>query len=120
MPACSMRIQTATDGKDPLFSPLATGIGNPDRALAAASISGRIGANPNALIPVYRSAFYTLRELLFGCAPGVSCPAEEKPGKQSVLNQRSSLEASKGDHSADFRGPLEVDRRCRKTSSSNT
>ena len=78
MPACGLRIQTTSDGKDPLFSPLAAGIGNPDRELAAASISGRIGANPNALVQVYRSAFDTLRELLFGCAPGVSCPARRE------------------------------------------
>ena len=108
MPGCGIRTQTTSDGKDPLFSPLAAGIGKPDRALAAASISGRIGANPDSLIRVYRSAFDTLRELLFNCAPGVSCPAEEKPGKQSVLNQPSSLEASKGDHSADLRGPLRI------------
>ncbi len=108
MPGCGMRIHTTSEGKDPLFSPLAAGIGNPDRALAVASISGRIGANPNALVQVYRSAIDTLRELLFGCAPGASCPAEDKPGKQSVLKQPSSLEASKGDHSADLRGPLRI------------
>jgi 4-phytase / acid phosphatase len=108
MPGCGIRTQTTSDGNDPLFSPLAAGIGKPDRALAAASISGRIGATPDSLIRVYRSAFDTLRELLFNCAPGVSCPAEEKPGKQSVLNQPSSHEASKGDHSADLRGPLRI------------
>jgi 4-phytase / acid phosphatase len=108
MPGCGLRTQTAGGEKDPLFSPLAAGIGSPDRALAAASISGRIGANPNALISVYRSAFETLHELLFGCAPGVSCSAEEKPGKESVSKQLSSLEASKGDHSADLRGPLRI------------
>jgi 4-phytase/acid phosphatase len=108
MPSCGLRPQTVSDGKDPLFSPLAAGISNPDRAMAVASISGRIGANPDALTQVYRSAFDTLRELLFGCAPGVSCPAEEKPGKQSVLKQPASLEASKGDHSAELRGPLRI------------
>ena len=108
MPGCGMRVQTASGGKDPLFSPLAAGIGKPDQALAVASISGRIGANPDALTQVYWSAFDTLRELLWGCAPGESCPAEEKPGKQSVLKQPSSLEASKGDHAADLRGPLRV------------
>jgi 4-phytase/acid phosphatase len=108
MPGCGMRTQTVSDGKDPLFSPLAAGIGNPEHAVAVASISGRIGANPDALVQVYRSSFDTLRELLFGCAPGASCPGEEKPGKQSVLKQLSSLEASKGDHSADLRGPLRI------------
>ena len=108
MPGCGMRPQTVSDGKDPLFSPLAAGISNPDRAMAVASISGRIGANPDALVQVYRSAFDTLREVLFSCAPGVSCPAETKAGKQSVLQQPSSLEASKGDHSAELLGPLRI------------
>jgi 4-phytase / acid phosphatase len=108
MPACGLGTQTVGDRKDPLFSPLAAGIGNPDRARAVASISGRIGANPDALAGVYKPAFDTLRELLFGCAPGTSCPAEEKPGKRSVLKQPSSLETSKGDHAPDLRGPLRI------------
>jgi 4-phytase / acid phosphatase len=108
MHGCGIRIQTSGEGKDPLFSPFAAGVGKPDRALAAASIYGRIGANPDALIPLYQAAFDTLRGLLFDCAPGVSCPAEDKDGKQSVLKQPSSLEASKGDHSADLRGPLRI------------
>jgi 4-phytase/acid phosphatase len=108
MPACGLHTQTVGDGKDPLFSPLAAGIGNPDRAMAVASISGRIGANPDALIRVYQPAFDTLRELLFGCPPGTSCPADGKPGKRSVLRETSLLEASRGDHAADLRGPLRI------------
>jgi hypothetical protein len=46
--------------------------------------------------------------VLFGCVPGTSCPAEEKPSKRSVLKQPSSLEASNGDHAADLRGPLRI------------
>jgi len=107
-PECGTRTQTVSDGKDPLFSPLAAGVGHPDRALALASISGRIGGNPEALVQVYRSAFDTLREILFGCAPNASCPAEEQAGKRSVVKEPSSLEAGKGDHSADLRGPLRI------------
>ena len=106
MPGCSVNLQTVSGRENPLFKPLSAGIGAPDRALAAASISGRIGANPNALVGAYRQAFDTLREVLFGCAPGAPCPAEEKPGKRSVLNQPSSVEAGKGEHAADLRGPL--------------
>lgn len=108
MPECGINVHNVSGGKDPLFSPLSAGMGNPDLALAVASISGRIGANPSALVGIYRHAFDTLRELLFGCAPGISCPAEDKPGKRSVLNQPSSLEAGKGDHAADLRGPLRI------------
>jgi len=106
MPGCSVDVNSVSGGEDPLFSPLSAGIGRPDRALAAASICGRIGANPNALVGIYRQAFDTLREILFGCTPGTSCPAEEAPGKRSVLKQPSSVEAGKGDHAADLRGPL--------------
>ena len=108
MPGCSLDIHSVSDKKDPLFSPLSAGIAKPDRALAAASISGRIGANPNALTGVYRQAFGTLREVLFGCAPDATCPEEQKPGKRSVMNQPSSVEAGEGDHAADLRGPLRI------------
>jgi 4-phytase / acid phosphatase len=108
MPGCSVDVQTVTSGGDPLFSPLSAGVAKPDRALAAASISGRIGANPRALVEAYRQPFGTLREILFGCAPATPCLPEEKPGKRSVLEQPSSVEESKGDHAADLRGPLRI------------
>ena len=108
MPGCSVDVQAVSSGEDPLFSPLSAGIAKPERALAAASISGRIGANPSALIRVYGQAFGTLREVLFGCAPATPCPPEEKPGKRSVLEQPPSVEDGKGDHAADLRGPLRI------------
>jgi 4-phytase/acid phosphatase len=108
MPGCNLNVHSVSDKKDPLFSPLSAGIAKPDRALAAASISGRIGANPNALVGTYRQALGTLREVLFGCAPDTTCPAEEKPGKRSVMNQPASVEAGEGDHAADLRGPLRI------------
>jgi 4-phytase/acid phosphatase len=108
MPGCSVDVQAVSSGEDPLFSPLSAGIAKPDRALAAASISGRIGANPSALVRVYGQAFGTLREVLFGCAPATPCPPEKKPGKRSVLEQPPSVEEGKGDHAADLRGPLRI------------
>jgi 4-phytase / acid phosphatase len=106
MPGCNVEVQTIGEGKDPLFSPRAAGIGKPDRALAAASISGRIGANPTALVAIHRHAFDSLREVLFGCAPDASCPAENKAGKQILLTQSSVVQAGQGDHAADLQGPL--------------
>jgi 4-phytase/acid phosphatase len=108
MPGCSVKVHSVSNNKDPLFSPLSAGIAQPDRALAAASIAGRIGANPNALTAVYRHAFGMLREVLFGCAPETTCPAEQGPGKRSVLSQPASVEAGEGDHAADLRGPLRI------------
>jgi 4-phytase / acid phosphatase len=107
MPGCDVDVQSASSAEDLLFSPL-SGVAKPDGALAAASISGRIGANPSALAGLYRQAFGTLREVLFGCAPATPCPPEEKLGKRSVLEQPSSVEESQGDHAADLRGPLRI------------
>src|SRR5437667_5179257 len=106
LPGCDVEVQTVGEGKDPLFTSWVAGVGKPDRALAAASISGRIGANPTALAAIHRHAFDTLREVLFSCAPDASCSAEDQPGKQSLLKQPSVVEAGKGDHAADLQGPL--------------
>ena len=108
MPGCNVDVQTVNGGADPLFNPLGAGIAKPDRALAAASISGRIGANPSALVSAYRQEFATLREVLFGCAPAKLCPLEEKPGKRSILEQPSRVLESKGDNPADLQGPLRI------------
>jgi 4-phytase / acid phosphatase len=108
MSGCSVEVQTVDERKDPLFSPWVAGVGRPDRVLAAQSISGRIGDNPTALVAIYRHEFDTLRGVLFGCAPDLSCEAEDQPGKQALLKQRSVVEAGKGDHAADLQGPLKT------------
>jgi 4-phytase / acid phosphatase len=108
MPGCRLNVHFVSGRRDPLFSPMSAGIAKPDRALAAASISGRIGANPNALIGAYRQAFGTLREVLLGCAPDTTCAAEQQPGKRSVMSQPSAVEAGEGDHPADLKGPLRI------------
>jgi 4-phytase/acid phosphatase len=108
MPDCSLNVEVVSDGKDPLFSPLAAGIGKPDRTLAASAISGRIGENPNAMVGAYQQTFDTLREVLFGCARATACPEEEKPSKRSVLKQSSLVEPGKGDHPAALRGPIRI------------
>jgi 4-phytase / acid phosphatase len=108
MAGCNVDVRTVTSGDDPLFSPLKAGVGKPDRALAAASVAGRIGANPSALVTAYQGAFGMLREVLLGCAPATVCPVERKPGKQSILGQASSVEEGKGDHAADLRGPVRI------------
>ena len=93
MPGCNVEVHVASGEDDPLFSPLTAGIGEPDRALAVASIAGRIGGNPTALVASYRYAFETLREVLFGCAPFSPCPAEKQSGKLVLLDQPSTVVA---------------------------
>jgi 4-phytase / acid phosphatase len=107
MPGCKVDVGVAS-GKDPLFSPLSAGIGEPDRARAVASIAGRIGENPSAFIATYRYAFDTLREVLFGCVPSSPCPAEKESGKQTLLDQPSRVETATGGHAADIQGPLKI------------
>jgi 4-phytase / acid phosphatase len=108
MPGCNLDVHVASGKDDPLFSPLNAGVGEPDRALAVASIAGRIGGNPSALIATYRYAFDTLREVLFGCAPFSPCPAERQSGKQTLLDQPSTVVAVTGGHAADIQGPLKI------------
>jgi 4-phytase / acid phosphatase len=108
MPDCSIDVHVSRARKDPLFSPLAAGIGAPDRALAATSIAGRIGNNPEALIANYRHAFDTLRQVLFGCMPNTQCPAEEQLGKKAILHQPSDIKAVEHGDLADIYGPLKI------------
>ena len=99
MPGCGIRIQDRQAMEKIRFLVrLAAGIGKPDRALAAASISGRIGANPDALTKFTDPNSRRCVSYSSVAPPRTPCPAEEKPGKRSVLKQPSSLEASKGDH----------------------
>jgi len=106
MPGCKLGVRGVSGRKNSLFSPSNANISKANRALAAASISGRIGDNPNALTKTYRREFDVLREVLYGCPPEQACPAVEKPGKRSVLKQTSAVEPGEGDHAADLRGPL--------------
>ncbi len=108
MPGCTLEVHVVSGKDDPLFSPLLAGIGEPDRALAVAAIAGRIGGNPTAFLATYRYAFYKLREVLFGCAPFIPCPAEKQSGKLVLLDQPSTVVALKGGHAADIQGPLKI------------
>ena len=108
IPGCRVDVHVASAKDDPLFSPLRAGVGEPDRARAVAAIAGRIGGNPTALVASYRSAFDTLREVLFGCAPFSACPAERQSGKVVLLDQPSTVAAVKGGHAADIEGPLKI------------
>jgi 4-phytase / acid phosphatase len=106
-PDCAVQTQSLPEGTaDPLFSPLAVGIGHPDRALAVASVLGRIGTNPGPLLEAYRPAFETMQQVLLGCTPGAKCPPEGTSVKQSLLELAMSVTQGKGDHLVDFAGPL--------------
>ena len=95
-------------GADPLFHAIGTGVAKPDREMALASITGRVGGNAAPLVASQRHAFDTIRYLLTGCAAFGPCPAEEKPGKQALLKLNSEINPGTGDRLADVVGPLKT------------
>ena len=109
-PGCGIAVHTVESDADPLFHSVAAGVAHGDAALAAAAVSGRIGNHPEALASTLRPAFGTLRKVLFGCPAGgpilpSPCPAEEQPGKQSLLDLPATV-AGTEDGLADIRGPV--------------
>jgi 4-phytase/acid phosphatase len=106
-PECGAQVRSLPEGTDdPLFSPMAVGIGHPDRALAVASVLGRIGSNPGPLLEACRPAFETMQQVLLGCTPGAKCPPEGTSPKQSLLEPAMSVTQGKGGHLVDLPGPL--------------
>jgi 4-phytase/acid phosphatase len=107
LPDCAVEVHALPEGTDdPLFSPIKAGVGRPDRALAAAAVSGRIGGKPEALLDAYRPALETMQQVLLGCKPGTKCPPEGKTVKQSLLELPASVGPGKSDRLAELRGPL--------------
>jgi 4-phytase/acid phosphatase len=102
-PGCTIAVQALAEGThDPLFHSLEAGVGHPDKALAEAAVSGRIGGNPGALAEAYRPQLDALSEVLVGCKPGPSCAG----AKASLYDIPSSIDAGKSDHLVDLRSPL--------------
>jgi 4-phytase/acid phosphatase len=106
-PGCSVQVRSLPEGTaDPLFSPMAVGVGHPDRALAVAAVQGRIGGNPGALLEAYRPTLETMLEVLLGCTPGPNCPPEGVVVKQSLLQLPAVVGPGRGEKLVDFEGPL--------------
>jgi len=103
-PGCSIELSALPEGTaDPLFHSLGAGVGEADKLLATAAISGRIGANPQGLAEAYRPQLEALEEVLRGCNPGANC-AGAPP--QSLFDILSSLAPGKGDHLVELHSPL--------------
>jgi 4-phytase / acid phosphatase len=102
-PGCNIAVRALAEGTpDPLFHPLETGIGHPDKALAAAAVAGRIGGDPAGLMNAYRPQLDALEEVLKGCRPGPACAGAQS----SLYDIPSSISPGKGDHLVDLRSPL--------------
>jgi 4-phytase/acid phosphatase len=110
-PGCPPREQPQlhwlTENKaDPLFHPLAAGLGKPDRERALDSIAGRIGEDPDGITEAYRPLLEQLQALLLGCVPASPCPAPGHTAAKPLLGIPATLDTGKGDHLAELKGPL--------------
>jgi 4-phytase/acid phosphatase len=108
-PGCAIEVNTLPEGApDPLFHPLAAGVGHPDKLLATAAISGRIGGNPQGLAEAYRPQLEALEEVLLDCNTGANCVSTGSTTPQSILSTPSSIAPGAGDHLVELHSPLSV------------
>jgi 4-phytase/acid phosphatase len=102
-PGCTIAVHALPQGAhDPLFDPLGAGAVRPDYALAAASIAGRIGGNPNNLTAAYRPQLEALDHVLAGC--GRTRSANQK--RLSILSIPAAIHPGSGAYPVDLRGPV--------------
>ena len=107
MPACPVDVHALPEGTpDPLFHSLEAGVGHPDKQLAAAAVSGRIGNSPLGLTDAYRPQLLALENVLSGNMADTAAIPGDPPPKASLLDVPISLAPGKGDHLVEFRGPL--------------
>src|SRR5271157_1380290 len=96
LPGCKVEVHSAPAGtRDPLFNPVAAGVGHADPDLAVAAVSGRIGGHPEALLVAYRPALEAMQQVL----------TAGKTVKQSLLELPVSLGPAAGGL-VEMRGPF--------------
>jgi 4-phytase/acid phosphatase len=105
-PGCAIEVSALAEGTaDPLFHSLGAGVGNPDKLLATAAISGRMGGNPQGIAEAYRPQLEALEEVLRGCN-GANCAGA--PETQSLFDIPSSLAPGTDDHLVELHSPLGI------------
>ena len=105
LPGCRVQVHSLPAGTvDPLFRPVGAGVGRPDRAVAVASIMGRLGSRPEALVEPHRPALETVQQVLLGCVPGPGCPPASKPVAELLMDLPVSVAPGEGDKLADLGG----------------
>ncbi len=103
MPGCAVQTHALPEGtEDPLFHGMSATEAHLDPALAVAAIGGRIGGDPNNLAQAYRLQLAVLDKILAGCG---KVPATNA-ARTSLFDVPAVLRPGKGDHAAEFRGPL--------------
>jgi 4-phytase / acid phosphatase len=101
-PGCNVSVHSQPgDATDPLFSPRKANVGNPDPALAAAAIAGRIGGDPDNLTDTYRSQLAALDRILSGCGH-----LPPNPRRISIFDVPTSYKPGSGDPPVEARGPV--------------
>ena len=108
-PGCALTVSALSEGTpDPLFHFLDAGVGHPDKLLATAAVSGRIGNNPQGLSEAYRPQLEALQEVLRSCNPAATCPSAGAAAPQSIFEVPSSIAPGKGDHLVELHTPLSL------------
>jgi 4-phytase/acid phosphatase len=109
-PGCAVDIHTvAQGGADPLFAPISAGVAKPDRDLAVAAISGRVGGHPQALGDAYRAGLEAMQRVLLGCKLGDECPPPgiQEKVKKLLFEEPAAVQPSQY-YAADLTGPLKT------------
>jgi len=92
LPGCGLEVHSKGEGeRDPLFNGIQ--FGKADRAVALASVMGRIGGHPQELRRQHRTAFEALARVL----------GEPRP---AWLDGETTVEGGKGDNLVDVAGPV--------------
>jgi len=106
-PGCALEVSALPEGSaDPLFHSLEAGVGHPDKLLATAAVSGRIGTNLQGLAAAYRPQLDALQAVLRGCDSGAACPSSGAVAPQSIFDIPASIAPGKGDHLIELHSPL--------------
>jgi 4-phytase / acid phosphatase len=108
-PGCAIEVSALPEGTpDPLFHSLEAGVGQPDKLLATAAVSGRIGNNPSGLAEAYRPQLEALEQVLIGCNPGAACTNAGAAAPLSIFDIQSSIAPGIGDHLVELHSPLNM------------
>jgi 4-phytase/acid phosphatase len=108
-PGCPFEVSALPEGTaDPLFHSVEAGVGNPDKSLAAAAVSGRIGSNPEGLTDAYRPQLQVLEEVLLNCKSVADCAPSDASAPKSIFDIVASLAPGNGDHLVELRSPLNI------------
>ncbi len=108
-PGCAIEVTALPEGSaDPLFHSLGAGVGHPDKLLATAAVSGRIGANPSGLTEAYRPQLEALEKVLRSCTGDTACANAAAPAPPSLFELPSSIAPGKGDHLVELQTPIGI------------